>query len=492
MDHRRITTVLGATVGGLLAAAFLPMSVAAADSDDAAGGGLDDMLGGLLGGGGGDDLDSDDMFRNALNGFGDLLDDDDDAGGGGGGGGDDPLGGLLGGGGDDDGAGDEGGEGGEDAAGADEPGLGDIIMALIGKSDDPLLEAPFNYTGAAGDDADDDATPPNYTLEGHDGASITDSGFTGSQTLDVVQTNADAGDFTADDIADALNDYDDVDFADDDFGVYDPDLDDAADALASADGIDLSSDDIAGDDVEDALEDAGIAVDGDHDASDIAETLNGADLGDDGDISADDVSEALKDHGYDDAFTTADAQGPSIDGAAAALADSDDTNVLGDNVDDDDITDALHAAGIDIDSDSDIDAGDLADALNAADAEITAAEFDADVEQSQFLGFADQTHITVPDDVDFSDAGVNGHDGADAALPAGTEYDFTDFGAGFANVYTEIPAGDDGGGGIQDILVTPFGETDLSPIAEIIGLIDGSDAVGPEDVLNDIGSLIGF
>jgi hypothetical protein len=53
--------------------------------------------------------------------------------------------------------------------------------------------------------------------------------------------------------------------------------------------------------------------------------------------------------------------------------------------------------------------------------------------------------------------------GSFADLPAlGTQYDVTNFGNGFENIYTDVPGGTGGAGTVTDTLVTPFGDENLS------------------------------
>jgi hypothetical protein len=455
VNRRRVTVILSATTGGLLAAAFLPLGVAAAEGGDGGGGGGDTGGGGLFGG------------------IGNLL-------GGGSGGG---LGGLLGGGGPGGNTGgDDTGGGGTDQSG---PGFGDIINGLLGNgSDDPFTEHPFAYTGAAS--GDDDDSPPSYYLEAPDGK-ITDFDD-GTHTVNIVQQSS-STDPSADDIESALGNAEDPSVSTDGFSSDDPDLSDVAGALANSDDIDFGGDDeIKGADVTSALGDAGLTIDDDakFDADDIASALKGLD----DDAGKDAVSNALNEASIKASGFNAD--DPSLSDVAAALADSDDTDALGGDVKGDDVTSALGDAGITIDDDAKSDAGDIASALNAADVPTnegdTVGSFDAVIDHSKFLGiFDNNTELTVPNDADFSDV----PDGA--GLPAGTTFDYTDIGLGFENVYTEIPAGADGdGGGIQDILVTPFGDYDVTPIAEVIDLIQGDENVDFTDVLNDLGSAFGI
>lgn len=457
------------------------MSVAAADSGGGSGGG--GVLGGLLGGGGssgGGPLGGIIGGGGAGSGSGGMLGGGTGAGGGALGGGT-GGGALLGG----------GGSGGG-------PGLGDIIQSLLGNADGPLFEHPFQYAVTAG--SDDSVT--TYMLEAPgDDQSITDPDFTG-ETVNVVQSSG-SSDPTTGDIEDALNDYDssndDVSF-DDGFNS-DTHMSDVANALLDSD-IDLSGDgDITGDDVTNALEAADINIDDSADfaASDIADALDTAGFGDN--PGTGDVSDALT--GYDGADITSDgfsSDDPSLHEIADILADSETADTLGGNLNGDAITSALDAADINIDDSADFAASDIASALNtaaaaSADGDVVGS-LTADIEHSMILGMFEHTELTVPEDADFT--GIELDDGSmtgfpdDATLPAGTEFAFTSFGAGFANVYTEIPSGEDGGGGLQDILVTPFGNYNLTPVADIFALFSGSDAVDTTDILNDLGSVIGF
>lgn len=74
--------------------------------------------------------------------------------------------------------------------------------------------------------------------------------------------------------------------------------------------------------------------------------------------------------------------------------------------------------------------------------------------------------------------------------PIASVYSVTDFGLGFSNVYVATP--DDTGdaaGSIQDFLVTPFGNVDLSSMFasfDAIAAFDPADAVaGVTDVMAD-------
>jgi hypothetical protein len=219
---------------------------------------------------------------------------------------------------------------------------------------------------------------------------------------------------------------------------------------------------------------------------------------------ADAVNDALNDYADgDDNDVDFGSGNIDQDDLASLLADGDNGLDLGKDLSGDDVTDALaHSV---LGNDADYDDGDIASALNAggfADSDdAVVGSLAADVEHSTLLGFIDNTELTIPDNPDAQ--GVDGDDGAtsafpdDAALPGGTTYDFADAGAGFANVYTYIPADEDGGGGLQDILVTPFGNTDLTPLADIVALISpeslpGSPDIDPSDLLNDLGSAFGM
>lgn len=128
------------------------------------------------------------------------------------------------------------------------------------------------------------------------------------------------------------------------------------------------------------------------------------------------------------------------------------------------------------------------------DGDSVVGSFDADIDHSQLLGFIDNTELQVPDYDDPSQffTGADGQFPADAVLPSGTTFDEADFGLGIQNIYAEIPAGDDGGGGIQDVLVTPLGDVDLSqivsPVVQITELLEDPGSVDLTDLL---GSLLG-
>jgi hypothetical protein len=178
-------------------------------------------------------------------------------------------------------------------------------------------------------------------------------------------------------------------------------------------------------------------------------TVEGTDAsGVETDASASDISDALSSAG----LTDSDVNGGDLSDLASALQSGDGTDVLGDDVGNSDITDALQ--GSDVSLADDTNAGDIADALDSAD--------------------------------------VPGGDGAD--LPDdGTVYSITDFGFGFENVYEAIPADDgDSAATIQDTLVTPFGNFDLStPFDAIANLMPG-DAAGGVDGSSGGGLLGGL
>jgi hypothetical protein len=139
-------------------------------------------------------------------------------------------------------------------------------------------------------------------------------------------------------------------------------------------------------------------------------------------------------------FSDSDFSGGDLSDVASALADSDSTDVLGGDVSGSDVSSALDDAGISISGDADFDAGDIAGALNGADAP-----------------------AALPDD--------------------GTVYSVSDLGLGIYNVYEAVPNDDgDAAASIQDTLVTPFGNIDLSTMFDAIADLDpGNAAAGVDD-----------
>jgi hypothetical protein len=141
-----------------------------------------------------------------------------------------------------------------------------------------------------------------------------------------------------------------------------------------------------------------------------------------------------------------------------------------------------------------------ADGGAGSDDETVVGSFDAEMDQSQLLGFIDNTELQVPDYDDPSEffTGADDQDGdpgqfpADAVLPSATTFDEADFGLGISNIYAEIPPGDDGGGGIQDVLVTPLGDLDLSQlVSPIVQITEALADPGSVDLTDLLGSVLG-
>jgi hypothetical protein len=229
--------------------------------------------------------------------------------------------------------------------------------------------------------------------------------------------------------------------------------------------------------------------------------------------------------GLDDSDFT----GGGLDDAVSALHGDDSTDVLANDVSASDVTSALDSAGLSLSDDSDFSAGDIADALNGVDtptgdqlADVLqdAGLSDSDVDgdgtlanvANEIHGFPDVGQLgddvsgsdvldavskvggaSVSDDVadQIAEALNNANNGAD--LPDdGTVYSLTNFGFGFENVYEAIPNDDgDAAANIQDTLITPFGNFDLStPFDAIANLMPG-DAAGGVDASGGGGGLFG-
>jgi hypothetical protein len=107
---------------------------------------------------------------------------------------------------------------------------------------------------------------------------------------------------------------------------------------------------------------------------------------------------------------------------------------------------------------------------------------DADVDNLYVtaLGASSQT-ITLNEGLTTDGAGA---EGGDTVAGEGSVFNATDFGLGFGNIYTDaVGAGDGGSNEISDVLVTPFGNIDISGL--VGGLLDfdaaelgGEDAIG--------------
>jgi hypothetical protein len=153
------------------------------------------------------------------------------------------------------------------------------------------------------------------------------------------------------------------------------------------------------------------------------------------------------------------------------------------NVPAEDFANALTGSDIDFSS-ADFTAGDLANALEngsyhgvkLAGGELTGEDVTHLLRFGNPVDSADLSAAGIdPDDVA---AVLNGEvaDYSDGLPELGSVYSVTDFGGGFSNVYVAIPDADgDAAASIQDFLVTPFGNMDLS------SMFQGFDAIAPFD-----------
>jgi hypothetical protein len=145
-------------------------------------------------------------------------------------------------------------------------------------------------------------------------------------------------------------------------------------------------------------------------------------------------------------------------------------------------------------------AADIDTALSDSDLDFSGADFDAQdladaVAARNFLDFRGE--ITASDvnvaltgsDINLNAAGIdpadvagvlNGIDLSDE-LPANqTVYSITDFGSGFANVYTAVPNADGTAAeSIHDTLVTPLGNIDIPTTFDAIAFMSPGDAFAP-------------
>jgi hypothetical protein len=506
--NRRILAA-AATGGGMLAAAFLSTGVALADDHDTSGG----LLGGLGGIFGGDN----------------------------GGGG---LGGLLGGGGDDN------------TSGATDVGSSHAFTAPDGLTFDPGSNgyddvsplfgvAPLLQIGG-GSVLGADLADQNLTVFDTDGTPIgtAETGVNTSNVLGiesaqftVTGTDTTTPDFdaTQGDISSVLSGLDDGDFKG-------GDVDDVAKALAGSDSTSILGGNVSAGDVSDALKGADISIhDDDTSASDIAGLLNGADgtqAG--GGLNIEDA--ALGDF-HDGDFS---GDNSSVSDVASALAGNEDTGILGGDVSADQVTSALGSADISFAEGGDVDAGDIASALNGYDVtendisnafDASGTDFSSDdftgddsslsdvasalagndatdilgnsvtadqvtsALDSADIGFADGSNVDAGDIADALNADVAAAP-ATADLPAdGTVYSITDFGFGFENFYEAVPGDGDAASSIQDTLITPFGNFDLSTMFDAIAPLmpgnaaDGVDGTtgggGGGDLFGGLGDLFG-
>jgi hypothetical protein len=101
-----------------------------------------------------------------------------------------------------------------------------------------------------------------------------------------------------------------------------------------------------------------------------------------------------------------------------------------------------------------------------------------DVTDTDLFGITNQG-ITLPEDVTLGDQ----------TLEAGSTLNVTDFGAGFENVYADLPGfGDNDTDQVVDYLVTPFGNFDVS---NFVDPFDLSDLGGGGDAGGDAGGSAG-
>jgi hypothetical protein len=171
---------------------------------------------------------------------------------------------------------------------------------------------------------------------------------------------------------------------------------------------------------------------------------------------------------------------PSSDVIQGVLGDSADIGFTDDApISDSDLASALAGSGLDFNGD--ISGQDVINAL--ADTDVAG---DLGITPNDFGGDSTFDPADVANGITFdpSDTAtiLNGLDVSD--LPAaGTVYSVTDFGSGFENVYEALP-NDDGtaAASIQDTLVTPFGNLDLSTMFDAIkDLMPGDAAAGVND-----------
>jgi hypothetical protein len=215
-----------------------------------------------------------------------------------------------------------------------------------------------------------------------------------------------------------------------DAGLTDADFDggslnDAAEALANSD-FDVASGHVTGHEVGQALYNSSegqitIADDSDFSNGELAQALNGVE------ITPSDIESVLSDAGFtDDDFT-----GGSLSDVANFLANYGPFDITSGDIGNADIYLPFYA-GISISDDSDLDYDDITQAIANSDL---------------------------------------GEPSSLADLPTdGTLYSVTDFGFGFENVYEAVPATTEAGApDVTDILLTPFGNFDVSNFVAALG-----------------------
>jgi hypothetical protein len=175
------------------------------------------------------------------------------------------------------------------------------------------------------------------------------------------------------------------------------------------------------------------------------------------------------------------------------LIDSTQFSVYQYNVPTDVFAGALDDSDIDF-SGAQFDAGDLVNALENGHAGASVALGSGDLTGDDVT----QLLLSTGSGINLGAAGIDADDvaavlngavadyGTDFGLPGvGTIYSVTDFGLGFSNVYIATPDADgDAAGDIQDFLVTPFGNVDLSSVFDAFAL-DPGDAAGGVDATGD-------
>lgn len=280
------------------------------------------------------------------------------------------------------------------------------------------------------------------------GAELSDAAFTaGEYTFDPEQTDAD---YALD-----LGPLFQTGAADYDVDLYDEDGEELLGSFTSSD-----------DDVVNILGITNTDFTFDSDNFTAADTnAGGSGSEDGGDVDASAIEDALIGAGItDDDF----GEDQNVESLAQALA-SGDLNFDG-NITGDDVVDALQGTEVADDFDIELDEGD-------------SGEFTDDV---------DFTKGDVAAALNDTDAGSGDGDAAD--LPAdGTDYNVTDFGMGIQTIYESVPADDGGSAEINDTLVTPLGEFDLSPLfnptsifSDFHGLLNDLFGVD-DDFFDDLG-----
>ena len=108
---------------------------------------------------------------------------------------------------------------------------------------------------------------------------------------------------------------------------------------------------------------------------------------------------------------------------------------------------------------------------------------------TNLLGFTNTeftvTSVGAPLDIPTDASTLADASAVDGTLPAvGTVYDVLNLG-GLENIYTAIPGVDGAAAHISDILVTPFGNLDLS---DLFGSIDATSSLNPGDAFEALTS----